>query len=211
MGSLLLRGVPSSRRACRQPGLLLGAASMTFVYMKQGKEKQRAWHLQPSSAGAEGCGKRCLWLQERVVRKGHSSYVWSFLFQLLNTVFVSWKAALAMFTGSRSVKLSTLVDFKEFQGNGFKECQKQCFEDVSVSSGKRLALLCFFPYIQKRQLPLVSGWPQGWVWPEGWWHSSLSVWEQKTAFCLKVIFNLTFSVRGAPSSDHGKVTVKPRS
>ena len=43
---------------------------MTFVYMKQGKEKQRAWHLQPRAAGAEGCGERCLWLQERVVRKG---------------------------------------------------------------------------------------------------------------------------------------------
>ena len=114
-----------------------------------------------------------------------------------------------MFTGSRSAKLSTLVDFKEFQGNGFKECQRQCFEDVSVSSGKRLALLSFFPYVQKRQLPLVSGWPQGWVWPEGWWHSSLSVWEQKTAFSLEVIFNLTFSVRGAPDSDHGKVTARP--
>lgn len=47
------------------------------------------------------------------------------------------------------------------------------------------------------------------MWPEGWWHSSLSVWEQKTAFSLKVIFNLTFSVRGAPDSDHGTVTVRP--
>ena len=41
-----------------------------FINMKQGKEKQRAWHLQPRAAGAEGCGERCLWLQERVVRKG---------------------------------------------------------------------------------------------------------------------------------------------
>lgn len=51
------------------------------------------------------------------------------------------------------METSILVDFKEFQGNDFKECQRECFQDVSVSLGKRLTLPCFFLQIYKSSAP----------------------------------------------------------
>lgn len=127
--------------------------------MKQGTERQRVWHPQSKSyALVWDVGRGVFYCWEAVVRKGRSSYGLSCSsYQPYNKrlelrvayepVYTSWKSALVMFIGNRSVKSNTLVDFKKFQGNGFKGCEKQWFEDISVSFGKRLALLCYFPYV----------------------------------------------------------------
>lgn len=54
----------------------------------------------------------------------------SLLFQLLNTVCITWKSALAMFTGNRSVQRNTLftsrnskeIASKDVKGNALRMC-----------------------------------------------------------------------------------------
>lgn len=145
---LLLSRVPSCCSACSQPWhAALGSSKHDLHLHEAGEGKAKG--LAPATQVLlvlRDVGRGVCNCWERVVRKG-TKELWPFLFQLLKAVCISWKSALAVFTSNRSVKLNTLVYFQEFQGNDFKERQRQCFEDVSVSSGERLALLCFFPSI----------------------------------------------------------------
>ena len=83
----------------------------------------------PSPPATEDVRRGACGFWERVVRK-RTKQLCSLLFQLLNTVCITWKSALAMFTGNRSVQRNTLftsrnskeIASKDVKGNALRMC-----------------------------------------------------------------------------------------